>query len=238
MLTLFETGEDFLEKHDCDDEFIDDEDEESEQESTSICTRGQHTSRWFSGILPAERRANIDKKKILHLKIPTPVGETSFHHNFLSMFFDHQIMEYVIHPSRTYHSQRNLKCPELNEPLLMRFMGYLLYSGCIKMPGKVFYWQKPTRKDLVANNFTSLQMNRTIAQIHFADNSKRPGQHFYKMEHVVQLVDRKIQDVVKQERFIAMEVQMTCCKSKKGPTGLSQYVPIGPTPHVERRPKN
>ena len=86
------------------------------------------------------------------------------------MFFENQIIINVIQQSRTYHSQRNLKCPELNETLLMNFMGYLMYSGCINMPGMAFYWQGPTRQDLVANNFTSLEMKWVRARIHFAGN--------------------------------------------------------------------
>jgi hypothetical protein len=196
---------------------------------------------WSSRDLPPEQAMRVDEIIATRLKPRHELPDVARMGpaEYFLLFFDQEVYDLIIEQSLLYRDQQKLKCGPLTQELLSKFLGFLLYAGCVPLPGKAYYWARGTRQQEVADNFTAADMKLVKAQLHFADNSllnqsTLPGSRhdgFYKIESLIQMLNRKFQDVVVEEDCVAIDEQMTLYKGTKCPTGLKQYLPSKPISH-------
>ena len=189
---------------------------------------------WIRSDIPAEQRKTLDDLTIVKSNLSllkTPAASRPKPVEFFDLLFDSAVYNFIVEQSQLYHSQSNLKCRIMDKPLLGKFIGFLLYSGCVSLPGKEYYWDTSTRQDIVASNLSRGDMKAAKAQIHFADNSLHSNDSesgFWKVEPFVTMMSSKYQEAVKEEPYIAIDEQMTLYKGTKCPSGLKQYMPSKP----------
>ena len=115
---------------------------------------------------------------------------------YLQLFFDRDLLNFIVKQSVIYHTQKKLRCQQLTIELLARFLGFLLYAGCVPLPGKEYYWQSSTRQEQVTEHLSRNEMHAVKAQIHFANNAEQPRDEqgkplgrFFKVQRLVELVN-------------------------------------------------
>ena len=157
---------------------------------------------------------------------------------YLQLFFDRDLLNFIVEQSVIYHTQKKLRCQQLTIELLARFLGFLLYAGCVPLPGKEYYWQSSTRQEQVTEHLSRNEMHAVKAQIHFANNAEQPRDEqgkplgrFFKVQRLVELVNSNFVKHVEEENYVAIDEQMTVYKGTKCPPGLKQYLPSKPIPH-------
>ena len=189
---------------------------------------------WTKRDLPPEKATLVSAipHSVIQTRMTLPDAGKMAPSEYFHLFFDEELYMLVLEQSHLYHDQKSLKCPKMTKQQFSKFVGFLLYAGCVSLPGKHYYWAPGTRQPCVAENFTSLEMKTVKAQLHFANNELNPEGHtFYKIEAFVNLLNKKFTDVVVEEPTVAVDEQMTVYKGTKCPTGLRQYMPNKPIAH-------
>lgn len=211
--------------------------------STTKSSRGIQTTSspaWDAADMPSAQKINIqdDDMDTLRLKVDLADVSKMTPAQYLQLFFDREILTFIVEQSIIYHNQKELRCEQLSIGLLARFLGFLLYAGCVPLPGKEYYWKSSTRQQMVAEHLSRNEMHAVKAQIHFANNLEQPRDQegkpigrFFKVENLVKRVNANFVKVVHEELCVAVDEQMTVYKGTKCPTGLKQYMPSKPIPH-------
>ena len=210
----------------------------AKKKSTATATQTPVNINWPGIDLPRDQVVNmdLDQSSGIRLRIPLTNASRMTPVEYFFKFFDEEVIAYIVEQSVLYHRQRKLKCPEMSSSHLCKFLGFILYAGCIPLPGKDFYWQAKTRQSVVADNFSKNEMRMVKAQLHFADNTNPPTQRqssdtFWKIEPLVNILNNRFQALVIEENSVAIDEQMTIYTGSKAPVGLKQYLPSKPVPH-------
>ena len=209
--------------------------------SAAMQTELECTQTWVCSDLPSSEQVDLEEMVSSKLRLKEPLANASkmTPARFFFLYWDSDLLTWIVNQSQLYHTQRGLRCPLMRLEHLTKFLGFLLYSGCVPLPGKAYYWKHGTRQETVASNFTVLEMRLVKAQIHFSDNALQPctssgsgsTNNFSKIEELVSRVNTKFSGLVVQENCVAIDEQMTLYKGSKAPAGLKQYLPSKPTPH-------
>ena len=139
-------------------------------------TQPTKTPLWEPKDLPSSDVIDLQGIEDQKLKLKTNIPEASkmTPAQYLQLFFDRDLLNFIVEQSVIYHTQKKLRCQQLTIELLARFLGFLLYAGCVPLPGKEYYWQSSTRQEQVTEHLSRNEMHAVKAQIHFANNAEQP----------------------------------------------------------------
>ncbi|XP_037937390.1 uncharacterized protein LOC119670695 [Teleopsis dalmanni] len=127
------------------------------------------------------------------------------------LFFDKEVVELIITESKKYASQNNVTTNILDERLLNRFIGFLLFSGYHKLPEIEHYWrqQNDFGIPIVKEARTRNEFRHVKRFLHIADNnSLDSNDRFAKVTPLIALVNKKFMQFGVFHEYLSIDEQM------------------------------
>ncbi|XP_037943670.1 piggyBac transposable element-derived protein 3-like [Teleopsis dalmanni] len=127
------------------------------------------------------------------------------------LFFDKEVVELIITESKKYASQNNVTTNILDERLLNRFIGFLLFSGYHKLPEIEHYWrqQNDFGIPIVKEALTRNEFRQVKRFLHIADNnSLDSNDRFAKVTPLIALLNKKFMQFGVFHEYLSIDEQM------------------------------
>lgn len=93
-------------------------------------------------------------------------------YDFFSFYFTSDLKKQIVEQSNLYAAQKQISNPEIiNENILNKFLGILIYTSVIKFPNTRAYWSEKFGYDHIKNTMPLKKFEKIRSTLHFADDT-------------------------------------------------------------------
>ncbi|XP_044730485.1 piggyBac transposable element-derived protein 3-like [Chrysoperla carnea] len=164
-------------------------------------------------------------------QIPEALLNCNTPFEFFSYFFTPNLKKEIVYESNLYATQKQISNPEtINENILNKFLGILVFTSVIKFPNTRLYWSDKFGYDLIKNTMSQKKFEKVRSIIHFADNTKcLPKEHpdydrLYRIRPLIETLNHVFGTVPMDQR-LSIDEQMCATKMSHY---IKQYLPNKP----------
>lgn len=221
-------------EHVHDPSIVENNDGETASRSTNRSSQGTSRRPTSRPVVWRKRNLITDEERLGfrgETQIPEALMNCDTPHEFFSFFFTADLKNTIVEQSNLYAAQKQISNPEnINENILNKFLGILIYSSIIKFPNTRSYWNDKFGYDHIKKTMSQKKFERVRSIIHFADNTKcLPKEHsdydrLYKIRPLEETLNHQFGKIPIDQR-LSIDEQMCATKMSHY---IKQYLPNKP----------